>query len=260
MTAPEEDPAAFNRRAWDAQVRRGNRWTVPVDGPVIEAARTGTWEIVLTPTVPVPRGWFPDAAGCRTLLLAGGGGQQAPVLAAAGFTVTTLDNAPAQLERDREMAEAHDLSIETVLGDMRDLRAFADGSFDLIVHPCSNTFIPDPTPVWQECHRVLAPGGRLMAGFVQPAFWIFDDVEAGKGNLVVRHGVPYSDLTDITDEERAAYAAKDEPLCFGHDFGRLLGAQCAAGFAIVDVFEDSMGGHALDAHLKVTMATLATRA
>src|ERR1051326_3165470 len=108
-----DEVARHNRRAWDGLVERANRWTVPVDAvtiaaarrgaggvvgggdrwavPVdavtIAAARRGEWEIVLTPTRPVPRAWYPPFAGERVLLLAGAGGQQAPVLAAAGARV-----------------------------------------------------------------------------------------------------------------------------------------------------------------------------
>jgi len=55
-------------------------------------------------------------------------------------------------------------TIRTVLGDMRDLSAFADGRFDLVFNPVSNLFCPDLSPVWRECFRVLRPAGILLAG------------------------------------------------------------------------------------------------
>ena len=42
------DIAGYNRRAWDRQVAKGNRWTVPVGPDVIAAARRGDWTILLT--------------------------------------------------------------------------------------------------------------------------------------------------------------------------------------------------------------------
>ena len=48
-------------------------WTIPVSTDVIAAARQGDWEIILTPTKPVPKGWFPHLAGCDVLCLASGG-------------------------------------------------------------------------------------------------------------------------------------------------------------------------------------------
>jgi 2-polyprenyl-3-methyl-5-hydroxy-6-metoxy-1,4-benzoquinol methylase len=69
------------------------------------------------------------------LCLASGGGQQGPILAAAGARVTVFDNSPQQLAQDRFVARREGLTLETVEGDMRDLSVFADVSFDLIVHP-----------------------------------------------------------------------------------------------------------------------------
>src|SRR5919107_5145861 len=91
----------YNREAWDREVERGNEWTVPVGPDVIEAVRQGRWEILLTETKPVPKDWFPDLQGADVLCLASGGGQQAPVLAAAGANVTVLDNSPKQLAQYR---------------------------------------------------------------------------------------------------------------------------------------------------------------
>ena len=123
------DPVAHNRAAWDREVDRGNEWTRPVGPDVIARARAGDWSVVLIGYEPVPRGWFPaDLAGVAVLCLASGGGQQGPVLAAAGADVTVFDNSPRQLGRDDEVAARDGLAVRTVLGDMRDLGAFADGA------------------------------------------------------------------------------------------------------------------------------------
>ena len=95
------DIRAYNRDAWNRQVAQGNPWTIPVGTDQIAAARQGNWSVVLTPTKPVPSEWFPPSPGCRTLCLACGGGQQGPILAAAGAHVTVFDNSPAQLAHDR---------------------------------------------------------------------------------------------------------------------------------------------------------------
>src|SRR5689334_16777389 len=127
------DILSFNRNAWDRQVENGNPWTVPVTPAQIEAARQGEWQILLTPTRPVPRTWFPQSLqGIEILCLASGGGQQGPILAAAGARVTVFDNSPNQLSRDRMVAERDGLDLNIVQGDMADLTVFADQSFDLI--------------------------------------------------------------------------------------------------------------------------------
>ena len=119
--------------------------------------------LVLTPTRPVPHSWFPDDLdGKKILCLASAGGQQGPILAAAGAQVTVFDNSPAQLAQDRLVAERDSLQIETIEGDMADLAIFAEETFDLIFHPVSNLFVPRLQPVWNESGRVLKPGGRLL--------------------------------------------------------------------------------------------------
>ena len=90
--------------------------------------------------------------------------------------MTVFDNSPGQLGRDEEVAARDGLdpkTIRTVLGDMRDLSAFADGCFDLVFHPVSNVFCPELAPVWRECFRVLRSGGTLLAGFMNPDLFIF---------------------------------------------------------------------------------------
>ncbi len=186
------DVRGYNRGAWDAEVERGNPWTVPVSPEIIRRASEGDWEVVLTPLKAVPRDWFPPLDGLSVLGLAASGGQQAPILAAAGARVTVLDSSPSQLAQDRAVAEREGLELTLVEGDMADLRAFTSESFDLVFHPCSNCFVPYILPVWREAFRVLRTGGVLLAGFVNPvAFLFYDVLDPERRELVVRHRIPY---------------------------------------------------------------------
>jgi SAM-dependent methyltransferase len=232
------DPVAHNREAWDRQVSASNEWTQPVSSADVARARNGDWSIVLIGYEPVPRDWFPaDLRGSDVLCLASGGGQQGPILAAVGANVTVFDNSPKQLEQDRMVAERDGLSIETVQGDMRDLSAFAEGSFDLVFHPVSNLFCPGVLPVWRECLRVLRAGGALLAGFMNPDLFIFDrEAEDVRGELVVRHRLPYSDLTHMTEEERERLVG-DGPLEYSHTLADQIGGQLKAGFVITHFAE-----------------------
>jgi len=249
----------YNRRAWDGLVERGNPWTIPVSHEVVAAAREGQWEILLTPCRPVPRGWFPALAGADTLCLAGSGGQQAPLLAAAGAAVSVLDNSPRQLAQDRLVAEREGLELFTVQGDMRDLRSFHDDSFDLVVHPCSNCFVPEVRGIWREVFRVLKPGGILMAGFVNPAVYIFDAAASERGELVVRHTLPYSDQVDLTEEERRALVEAGEPLEFSHSLEDLIGGQADAGLVIDGLYEDRWPDRPISRHMPAFIATRARK-
>ena len=116
------DIRKHNRDSWDRNVERGSEWTVPVDSDTIARARKGDWQIILTPSKPVPKEWFPELNCADVLCLASGGGQQGPVLAAAGAQVTVFDNSPKQLEQDRMVAERESLSIETVEGNILHIR------------------------------------------------------------------------------------------------------------------------------------------
>jgi SAM-dependent methyltransferase len=232
------DVVGHNRHAWDQEVLHGNDWTIPVDPAQVARARRGDWTVVLTPRKPVPAEWFPDLVGAQVLCLASGGGQQGPLLAAAGAAVTVFDNSPNQLGKDRLVSERDGLAIETVLGDMADLSCFADESFDLVFHPCSNCFSETVRPVWLECYRVLRPGGTLLAGFANPLLFCFDkERETQEGVLELRYAVPYSDVSSLSAAERAQMEP-DEPLCFGHSLEDQIGGQLDAGFVLTGLYED----------------------
>ena len=159
------DILQYNRDAWNHQVDKKDKWTIPVTKEEIELARNGIFSIVLTPTKPVPMEWFGKIKNAAVLCLASGGGQQVPIFAAAGAHVTSFDNSEKQLEQDTLVCSQNNLVVKTIQGDMRDLSVLEDASFDLIFHPCSNGFINDIIPVWKECFRVLKKGGILLSGF-----------------------------------------------------------------------------------------------
>jgi SAM-dependent methyltransferase len=253
------DPVAHNRDVWDRRVELGDEWTQPVSSEVVARARAGDWSVVLIGYEPVPRDWFPDPlAGADVLCLASGGGQQGPVLAAAGARVTVFDNSPRQLGQDELVAARDGLALRTVLGDMRDLGAFPDAAFDLVFHPVSNLFCPDLAPVWRECHRVLRPGGTLLVGFVNPDVFIFDaEAMESRGELVVRHALPYADLTHLDAEERLRVFGPEHTLEYSHTLTEQIGGQLAAGFLITGFAE---APHHADVTARFLPGYFATRA
>jgi SAM-dependent methyltransferase len=232
------DVIAYNRAAWDREVERGNRWSTPVSASAIAAARQGDWQVVLTPRKPVPRSWFPPLPGISVLCLAGAGGQQAPILAAAGARVTVFDNSPRQLEQDRFVAERDGLALETVLGDMSCLAGVPDAAFDLVFHPCSNCFVPDIPAVWREAFRVLRAGGTLLSGFCNPIVFLFDPERQRRGVLQMKYAMPYSDIGSLTHRELHDHANAGEPMVFGHSLEDQIGAQIEAGFVLTGFYED----------------------
>lgn len=135
----------YNKDVWDKYVANKVRWTIPVSKDEIENAKHGNWDIVLTPTKPVPHKWFPDLKGLRILGLASGGGQQGPILAALGADVTIFDNSENQLQQDRLLSKELNLNIKTIQGDIKDLYVFSDKSFDIVFNPCSVVFTENLT-------------------------------------------------------------------------------------------------------------------
>jgi SAM-dependent methyltransferase len=254
------DIAEFNRNAWDQQVENGNCWTVPVTPEQTQQARLGNFELLLTPTIAVPRDWLGEVRGKDILLLASGGGQQGPLLAAAGARVTVYDNSPRQLARDREVAARDGLEIETILGDMRDLSALASERFDLVFHPVSNCFVDVILPVWREAYRVLRHGGALLAGFNNPALYLFDQEEIQKqGVYKVANRLPYADIDALDEETRTRLFGANSPLEWSHTLDEQIGGQLAAGFLLAGFYEDTQPGDPLSEFMPCYIATRALK-
>jgi ubiquinone/menaquinone biosynthesis C-methylase UbiE len=189
------------------------------------------------------------------LCLASGGGQQGPIMATAGARVTVLDLSDEQLARDREVAQREGLTLRTVQGDMTDLSAFPDGSFDLIIHPVSNCFIPDVRPLWREAYRVLRPHGALLAGMVNPVLYALADDES----LMLKHPIPYSDLASMNEAERVRHLANGGALEFGHSLQDLIGGQLDAGFVITGYYESPFPNRPVSDLVATLFATRAVK-
>lgn len=184
------------------------------------------------------------------------------MLAAAGARVTVLDLSAGQLAADRSVAEREGLDLRLDEGDMADLGRYEDGGFDLIFHPVSNCFVPDLAPVWAECFRVLRPGGRLLAGFLNPAFFLFDEeADRERGELEVRHRLPYADVEFMAADEVERRVRSGEAMSFSHSLQAQIGGQLDAGFLLAGLYEDDWDDEAtaLNPYMPTSIATLAIR-
>ena len=229
------DYAQMNADAVDRWVAGGWQWGTPVDHEVYAHACAGDWSILLTPTRPVPRSWYPDDLhGVRVLGLASGGGQQMPLLTAAGARCTVLDYAPSQLECERLVAKREGYDIEIVQADMSKPLPFADESFDLIIHPVSNCYVREVLPIWRECFRVLTPGGRLLSGLDNGFNYVGDMAEEH-----IELGLPFDPASDPALLEWLA--ADDSGVQFSHTLDEQIRGQLQAGFMLLDCYEDTNG-------------------
>jgi len=127
------------------------------------------------------------------------------------------------------------------------------------VHPCSNCFVDEIQPVWNEAHRVLKPGGVLLSGITNPVTYLMDPYLEKQCVFQLKYSMPYSDLRSLTPEERETYFP-DEPINFGHSLEDQIGGQLAAGFQLAGFYEDDWGGQGpIDRYLKGFFATRAVK-
>lgn len=253
---------AHNQAAWDKLAAQDCEWSRPVSSQAIAAARRGDWSVRLIPD-DMPDHWLGQVAGRDVLCLASAGGQQAPILAAAGATVTVLDASEGQLEQDRLVAAREGLALSTIRGDMRDLSVFPDESFDIIFHPISNLYVPDIRPVWKECYRTLRKGGRLLASFYNPVVFVGDRDPQWREQGLIRpiYALPYADTEDMETNELEAKVERGEALVYGHSLTDQIGGQTEAGFRIAGFAEARAPAprFVIDQYLPTFLATLALK-
>ena len=167
-----DEAAGFNRERWDDLVRA----QVKFSRPWLDLDRATARQRV------DPEGVLEDVAGKDVLCLAAGGGQQSAAFALLGARVTVFDFSPAQLEHDRKTAAHYGVAVRAIEGDMRDLSAMADRSFDLVWHAHALNFVPDPAPVFDEVTRVLRPGGLYRLEWTNPfVHGLWDETWTGRG-------------------------------------------------------------------------------
>ena len=224
----------INASTIDRWVEEGWEWGTPISHETFLAAGQGQWDVLLTPTKPVPHAWFGELKGKRILGLASGGGQQMPIFAALGGECTVLDYSERQLASERMVAEREGYAISIVRADMTKPLPFPDETFDLIFHPVSNCYIREVKPVWRECWRVLKPGGTLLSGVDHYVNFIVDEDE----REIVNH-LPFDPLADET--QRSKLEADGAGFQFSHSLEEQIGGQLEAGFSLLDLYEDTNG-------------------
>ena len=145
----------INSKVIDKWCEEGWQWGKPITHEQFINAKKGLWDVVLTPTIPVPHKWFGDLKDKKILGLASGGGQQMPIFAALGAECTVFDYSLKQLESEKMVSEREGYKIRIIKGDMSKLLPFKDEEFDLIFHPVSNCYIKDVNSLFKECYRIL---------------------------------------------------------------------------------------------------------
>ena len=228
------DYSEINAQTIDRWIQDGWEWGVPITHQAYLDALAGNWDVVLTPTKPVPKAWFGDLKGKRVLGLASGGGQQMPIFAALGAVCTVLDYSPAQLESERMVSQREGYDIRIIRADMTKPLPFDDNAFDLIFHPVSNCYVREVRPIFRECFRVLKPGGTLLGGYDMGINFLVDEKEER-----IVNSLPFDPITDPA--LMAQLQKNDDGVQFSHTLEDQVGGQLAAGFQITDLYEDTNG-------------------
>ncbi len=224
----------INARVISSWVDEGWEWGKPINHETYLHAQQGDWQILLTPTVPVPDSWFPPLKGAEILGLASGGGQQMPILTAAGAYCTVLDYSPAQLDAERLVAQREGYAIDIVQADMTKMLPFDDDYFDVVINPVSLCYVREVQPVFNEVARVLRPGGVYLGGFDTGFNYVVDEEEER-----IMRGLPYDpiDNPQLLEEDDV----NEVGMQFSHTTGELLHAMLHAGLMIDDVYDDING-------------------
>lgn len=241
----------INAKTVDSWVKNGWEWGKPVSHEAFENAKNGNWNVLLTPTKPVPHEWFGELKGKKVLGLASGGGQQMPIFTALGAECTILDYSQMQLENERAVAEREGYNIKIVRADMSKPLTFEDESFDLIFHPVSNIYVKEVLPIWKECFRILKKGGVLLSGLDNGICYAF-----GNDEKELRFTLPFNPLEN--EEHRKFLEEDNSGFQFSHTLEEQIGGQLKAGFNLTDLFEDTNGEGNLHEHNVPTF--VATRA
>ncbi len=243
----------INIKTIEKWIAEGWEWGTPIDHETYVNALNGQWDVVLTPTKPVPHSWFGDLKGKKLLGLASGGGQQMPIFAALGAECTVLDYSNKQLESERMVANREGYQIEIIHADMTKPLPFADACFDIIFHPVSNCYVKEVKPIWKECYRILKKGGILIAGMDNGINYIFDDDEKTVCNIL-----PFDPLHN--PEHRKQMERTDSGMQFSHTIEEQVGGQLEAGFMLTHLYEDTNGiGNLHEHNIKSFIATRAVK-
>lgn len=242
----------INSKTIDRWCDEGWEWGQPISHETYMDAVNGKWDVLLTPTKPVPHDWFLPFKGCKILGLASGGGQQMPIFAALGAEVTVLDYSERQLEKEVMMSKKEGYNIRIVRADMTEKLPFEDGEFDLIFSPVSFVYVEDIEPIFKECYRILRPNGVLLCGLDNGVNFISNNED------VIENQFPFNPL-----KNKNQYKMLQDDDCgiqFSHNMEENIGGQLKAGFTLVDIYDDYNGeGKLNDLKIPTFIATKAIK-
>ncbi len=133
---------------------------------------------------PIAADLIGKVAGLSVLDLGCGTGRHAVRMATQGAIVTAVDFSEGMLAEARRKPEAE--RVRFVVHDLHDPIPFPEGVFDRIVSGLVLEHIDDLSAFFDEGHRLLRPGGRMVVSAAHPAMFLrgsqarFTDPETGR--------------------------------------------------------------------------------
>lgn len=239
----------INKETIDKWIEEGWEWAKSISHEEYIDAKNGNWNVLLTPTVPVPHEWIGNIKDKKILGLASGGGQQMPIFNALGAKCSVIDYSSKQIESEYKVAKREGYTIEAIEGDMSKKLPFNDETFDIVFHPFSNCYVEDVQHIFNEAYRVLKKGGTFLAGLNNEINYIVDQNEK---EIVWK--MPFNPLKD---EKAKEFMVKENAgMQFSHNMTEQIGGQLKAGFTLVDIYEDTNGfGRLHELNIKTYIAT-----
>lgn len=239
----------INKETIDKWIEEGWEWAKSISHEEYIDAKNGNWNVLLTPTVPVPHEWIGNIKDKKILGLASGGGQQMPIFNALGAKCSVIDYSSKQIESEYKVAKREGYTIEAIEGDMSKKLPFNDETFDIVFHPVSNCYVEDVQHIFNEAYRVLKKGGTFLAGLNNEINYIVDQNEK---EIVWK--MPFNPLKD---EKAKEFMVKENAgMQFSHNMTEQIGGQLKAGFTLVDIYEDTNGfGRLHELNIKTYIAT-----
>ncbi len=230
-----DDLAKFNKERWEELAQNSVIYSRPFFDLTPQSARD----------VVDPAGLMGNVNGKAVLCLAGGGGQQSAAFGLLGANVTIFDLSETQLQKDVEVAGHYKLDIHTVQGDMRDLSAFKDNSFDIVWHAYSINFIPEINTVFDEVARVLRPDGLYRLECANPFVCGLDEAEWLDPGYPLKR--PYLDGMELEFDKPYWEVWTDDGTClqiegpreFRHTLSSVVNGLISRSFSLLGIWEET---------------------
>ena len=199
--------------------------------------------IAFGPGVPIGEdfGLLDDLDGTRVIELGCGGAQFGLGIATHGAEVTGVDISEEQLEYARKLADEHGEEIDLVETTVTDMPMIEGEAYELAVSAFAFQWVEDLKACFEEAHRVLVPGGRLVFSVDHPFYRILDP-ETGDIATSYFDGEPRREYSEKIDAELVIYRRRVSDIVNALiDAGFTIEELCEPGFDDPDEYDSEYG-------------------